>query len=242
MNTNRTLGILIALALVVPALPVVSAFDTSLIDELVTRTDDVEVANCSGNPCAATKCTKADASAHAVGNEHAWASAKSDVTEQSNDGVGTVSAEAPGSPNEASAKGKKNWSLKEANSSCKHGGKDDVAVPSFRGLTVGAITAASLPAFDDIAVGCVADDRITTSEVFAGQFYVDEEGTFYLYDAARAEGLIVPNLDITIDGTTLAGAEALDVTGMTAIDAGLTVTLHDGGDDADKNCAVTLWE
>ena len=240
MNAYRLTGLLVSLALIATAMPGASATfqvpDTGNLIEVIGEGADAGAA-CTGDPCAATKCTKGDASAHASGSQHAWASAEGTVSTDSYDGPGTAHAQAAGSPNSASATGKRDWSLKEANASCSHGGKSDSSPVDARGLIVTAGVAVS---FDDLVFGCVADERIVATETFVGRFYVGDDGQVVLFDAAAGRGLEVVDLDIIFDGTTLAGAHHFDVGTMTPVDVGLTVITHDGGADADKSCAVDL--
>lgn len=224
---NKTFGtVMMSLVIALAAMPTAAA----------------SPADCTGDPCAAAKCSVGEASAHAVGSEHAWADASAGGWSGGADGPGTAHAEAYGSGDvSASAKGKKDWSLKEANADCEGTSAaalfavlDGVALPSTIRLN-------GNPGLDGLSVQCLADDAIVASESFLGRLYVDGLGDLHVFDAERGDGFAVPSLAIELDGATLGAAVPMTVAGMTPLDVFVGLETVDGGEEGENTCRATLY-
>lgn len=197
--------------------------------DLILSGGDEAPGTCQGDPCAITKCTAGDASAHAVGSE--WSGAFAHVT-TANDyqtGSGTSHAEAAGpAPSEASARGEKNWSPKSRSAGCRHSGSD------LLDLGGGG------QAFSEgLALTCVADDAIAGSGAFSGRVYLGPAGEVLLV-GEDGRGLRFATPDVVVGGASLAaiGPVATDGFVATALAVGFDIT--DGGPDGADACSATF--
>lgn len=240
-------SLLMSLLLLVAASPHVEA---------ATSTDDA--ADCSGDPCAAVKCSVGEASAHAVGSEKAWADATVGSWTTSASGPGSAHAEASGTGDvSASAKGKRDWSLKESNASCSGESVDNEA---FDKIVMDPICVCyDIPwggVIDDdllsdliwvdssqAAFICLADDTITRDLSFQGLLYADDARAV-LYDSATGLGIPADELlsggDLTLGGATLEELGPVDVTGMSFAGHGIGLGLT-AAEDGSTGCHVSFF-
>jgi hypothetical protein len=203
-------------------------------------------ASCSGDPCADVECTSSYASAAAYGSEysHAVATAGGAHAEKTQTGGGSSTAHANGgAPSEADAKAKKDWSLKESTAKCSV-----EKTATFTDIDIYAtieellheehgIALANRIQPDDFSIGCVADERIHTTERFAGRLYVGKR-TIVLFDSARHEGLTLVDLALKFDGASLDAAAPVNIAGMVPTDAVVTLDFVDNAQTA--GCSITL--
>lgn len=186
--------------------------------------------SCSDDPCATTYCDHTSrAEAHAYGSEWSWASVTINGGTTGTDGQGGSHADGSGPAGaavSATAKGKKDWSLLERNSSCSI----PAAGPEPQGILPEGL----------LGLGCVADERITQTAAFTGVIHVGAQG-LVAYDAATGQGLALDAVKPMFHGRSLEALAPVAVATMVPTSLSLAIDLVEGGDEGTDACAVRLF-
>lgn len=188
-------------------------------------------ASCTADPCAATECNVVQASAHAVGSSSSSASASADVTVESGStsGGGSSHAFATGVASTSAQASGSSVSGASARASCRA----DLLIGFHRG-------ALALPGAEDLAVGCLADERVLDAQSFQGRLHLDDAGRAVAVDGRSGLGLALASPDVvyfTVE--LLAAAVPMDVAGMTATDVVVGVEMR-VEDDGARTCAASI--